>query len=525
LWVDAAVPVTTLDRTVSPSRVVEDSTVVRLPMVRFWLFLVAVLALIGGVLLAQNILFGAPSDGLERGPKAEAVNSEAGEQAEGAAAHRENFEQAVEARTAGVAFTVNAAPATGWAGEQLVSAAADDWEPAVATDPHTGPQGQSYAYLLTTRYGSTKPCPGNCPTPYIALYTSTNAGATWTGGGPLCACKGSGQFDPIIEVVPNTGWVYALYMNGYNVMFIKSTDHGAHWSPPVATYGNVSWNDKPIIAVSDSGSDVYVAFNGPTGGDPWLAQSHDAGATWAQRKLVDSNRYIFAFDGDVDSNGTAYFAETSILYGGGGNKGTTPNGPIEEHVYVLTNNGQTFTDRLVASIQPGIACVAAGCPPDFYLGHAALTAYGNGQLALLYDGATTAGGLQTITARTSSDAGATWSAPFAMSVSGEEATSPAIESTSASDIRGWYMQTSGGGNVDAWNVWYRTSTNGGASWSAPVKLSDASSGAAYKTAAGFAEVYGDYGELGITSTGKTIAAWGEGTSYDGPGGVWFNRQP
>lgn len=40
-----------------------------------------------------------------------------------------------------------------------------------------------------------------------------------------------------------------------------------------------------------------------------------------------------------------------------------------------------------------------------------------------------------------------------------------------------------------------------------------------------AEIYGDYGEIAVTSTGKTIAAWGEGTSYDGPGGVWFNRQP
>jgi hypothetical protein len=58
-----------------------------------------------------------------------------------------------------------------------------------------------------------------------------------------------------------------------------------------------------------------------------------------------------------------------------------------------------------------------------------------------------------------------------------------------------------------------------------VKLSDATSGAAYKTAAGFLEVYGDYGELAITNTGKSIAIWGEGISYTGPGGVWFNREP
>jgi hypothetical protein len=66
--------------------------------------------------------------------------------------------------------------------------------------------------------------------------------------------------------------------------------------------------------------------------------------------------------------------------------------------------------------------------------------------------------------------------------------------------------------------------NGGSTWSAPVKISDATGGAAYKTANGFGEVYGDYGEIGINSAGKTVAIWGEGASYTGPGGVWFNRQ-
>ena len=64
----------------------------------------------------------------------------------------------------------------------------------------------------------------------------------------------------------------------------------------------------------------------------------------------------------------------------------------------------------------------------------------------------------------------------------------------------------------------------GATWSAPVVISDVTSGAAYKHADGFDEVYGDYGEIAITSEGKTIATWGEGLSWSGPGGVWFNRQ-
>jgi len=99
-----------------------------------------------------------------------------------------------------------------------------------------------------------------------------------------------------------------------------------------------------------------------------------------------------------------------------------------------------------------------------------------------------------------------------------------MESGAAGDVRIAWAETSGRGNVDAWNIWYRRSTNGGSTWSSPIRISDATSGAPYKTAAGYAEVYGDYGEMGITSAGKTIATWGEGISYTGPGGVWVNRE-
>ena len=87
-----------------------------------------------------------------------------------------------------------------------------------------------------------------------------------------------------------------------------------------------------------------------------------------------------------------------------------------------------------------------------------------------------------------------------------------------------YMQTADGDNPDAWNVWYRSSSDGGATWSSPVKISDAPAGAAgYVNANGFDEIYGDYGEIGINSAGQTIAVWGEGYSWNGPGGCWFNR--
>ena len=176
------------------------------------------------------------------------------------------------------------------------------------------------------------------------------------------------------------------------------------------------------------------------------------------------------------------------------------------------------------TVDVGEPCIAEGCGPDFYIGHDAISADDAGNLVVLYDGATTDLGPQRIFARTSIDGGATWSARTALSVAGENATSPAVESRGTGDVRAWYMQTSNGDDPDAWSVFYRSSNDGGVSWSAPVVISDVTAGAAYKHPDGFDEVYGDYGEIAITSTGKTIATWGEGLSWTGPGGVWFNRQ-
>ena len=113
-----------------------------------------------------------------------------------------------------------ARPAVGWSGERLLNPATDDWEPAVAAD-----RNAPYVYLLTTRYGESKPCPAKCPTPFIVLAVSTDGGATFGPQRPLCACKSSGQFDPIVEVVQETGHVYAVYMNEFNVEFVKSLDN------------------------------------------------------------------------------------------------------------------------------------------------------------------------------------------------------------------------------------------------------------------------------------------------------------
>jgi hypothetical protein len=435
--------------------------------------------------------------------------------------------QALAAAQARGAFGKAAAPTTrpapGWVGSQLLNAPTDDWEPAVATDPHA-----PYVYLLTTRYGVLPPrCSSHCPSPFIAMTVSSDGGSTFGTQTPLCLCLGSkAQYDPVIETVPDTGAVYAAFLNGdrhngFSTVFTKSTDHGANWSAPVHVYGSVSWTDKPEITTSASGKDVYISWNGPQGGDLYVGQSHDYGATWTQQKLTDSKRYYYAYDGRVLDSGTVVFSESSLEYSGA----TNVQGEVWHHAVISRDGGATWENVVVAKVPVGEACVADGCKPDFYIGQTSVVSDAPGHLVFAYEGPTTAGGPQQVYVSRSSDEGRTWSGAGApVSAAGEDATGPRLAAYGGV-TRMWYMQTSGGDNPDAWNVWYRSSTDGGATWSSPVKIDDAPAGAAgYVGADGFAEIYGDYGEIAVTNTGKTFATWGEGFSWTGPGGTWFNLE-
>ena len=321
-------------------------------------------------------------------------------------------------------------------------------------------------------------------------------------------------------------------MNGFNTLFMKSTDARRHLDArPSPCSATCPGRTSRCSRSSNDGKDVYITFNGPTGGDPWIAQSHDFGATWAQTKLVDSNRYFFAFDADVAPDGTVYLSQSSLLYGGGGNKGSYPTGAVEEHVFISRNarrhlggpprrdspararvRGRRLHARLLAGPQRPQPSTAAA------------------RSSWLYDGATTTRGLQTIAARRSTDAGVTWSAAVTLSSGTEQAVDPAIESTGTATSAPGTCRRRGRGNVDQWNTCYRRSTDGGATWSAAVRISDATGGAAYKTAAGYLEPYGDYGEIAITPGGPrrspsgarapaTTARAGSGTtaSPDAPG--------
>jgi hypothetical protein len=78
-------------------------------------------------------------------------------------------------------------------------------------------------------------------------------------------------------------------------------------------------------------------------------------------------------------------------------------------------------------------------------------------------------------------------------------------------------------NRPLWNTYYRSSTNGGASWSPESRLSGPASGYDYILPNGFRFPFGDFFSLAIDSEGSTQAVWGEGSNYKYPGSIWYTR--
>ncbi|HSE39814.1 MAG TPA: sialidase family protein [Acidobacteriota bacterium] len=398
--------------------------------------------------------------------------------------------------------------ATGFASERVWSGE-DDWEPAIATDPSS-----SYVYQMTTRYSGPKPC-NNCALPALVFRASSDGGATW-GPDKFIAETSKTQNDPQIEVAID-GTIFAVILNDYvpGIKFTKSTDHGFTWSDPIRLTGagrKPHWSDKPILAISADGQHVYVAFNAS---DSYVTASHDFGQTFLDPvKTSNDTRYWFHSAGAVAPNGDVYFgtSDFSQTYLGDANVGvlrSTNQGASWQHIQLDTSKEAPPCDW------------ADGCYLGFFGPTAGLAIDPTGKIMVAYNVGNIAGGAEQIYVRTSTN-GTSWSSRSLISANSNTINNafPVVASGGPNDFRvAW--QDDRNQSQTGWNTWYRRTNNGGSSWSAALRLSDATSGAPYKTDAGYFFPYGDYFEMAVDANGTNHVIWGEGDDWIGPGGTWY----
>ncbi len=420
--------------------------------------------------------------------------------------------QSVISSAPGQAVEVAAVPSTGFATPiRLGFTSGEQWEPAIAAD------GFGHLYALYMQYQGVPGC-ATCPSPTMILLVSNDRGTTWSAPRPI-APPGSGQWDPQITVDPlDHRTVYASWLqnNKSDTVVARSTDFGSHWTTVVANSTNAG-SDKPILAVR--GQDVYVGYNHAQ--KVWVSASHDGGATFTSYTVNKNNVYgwSLAGGGTVDPAGDVFFAWAGYTQNGGA------KGPVNLYISKSSDGGQTWTSTQLDTSAPPPDCSLAGCGWAFLGAQMTMTSNPDGTFYALWNSGKVSQGPERIYFASSSDAGADWSTKQDVSLApaGVEHAFPAVAAASGGDVRISWMDTRASG---LWNVYERSSTDGGVSWSAEVRVSTYVAGAglpSYITPNGFAFPYGDYDEMEIDDQGTTHIIWGAGESYSGTGSVWYSR--
>ena len=393
-------------------------------------------------------------------------------------------------------------------------AAGDDWEPAIATDRY----GHVYALYKHYDVAGQTSC-ASCDL-HILLQVSSDRGTTWSQPRAIDpeVVKG-GQFDSEIAVDAADGktvWASFLQNSKSSIAVMKSTDFGQTWSGPTIVENLQRATDKDILAVR--GNTVAVAYNAVQ--KVYAAISHDGGQTWTNSLIsAGSNQLGWSLGGGggIDSQGNIYFSFDGYTQNG------QAKGPVNLWTSVSHDGGATWLLTKIGVSGAPYPCNNCGFA---FLGAAISMAIGGDDTAYILWNATvdqTDYAPERIYFAKSTDHGATYSVRQDVSLApqGVEHAFPAITTgASAGDVRiGWTDTRMGG----SWNVWYRSSADGGATWSGETRISSYVPGFSYLTTNGFGLPYGDYFEMDVDSANGTQIVWGESGSYAGPGNIWSSH--
>ncbi len=387
----------------------------------------------------------------------------------------------------------------------------DQWEPSIAAD------NAGHIYVLYPHYGQLPDCK-NCSVPAMLLVASNDNGKTWQPPHVMLE-TGSGQFDAQIAVDPiDHHTVYAAWLQNAKraVMLAKSVDSGATWNFTLAVRSNVEL-DKPALAVHGQG--VYVAFNHDE--EVWVAASQDAGRSFIPARVNADSRPGWSLLGaaTVDPAGNAYLAWASYSKAGGA------RGSVNLYIAKSTDAAKTWTTSLldVSAAAPDCKDKDEECGEGFLGAQVSLTSDAAGTLYALWNAGNTPLGPQRMYFSSSTNGGENWLPKVSVSAAapGVEHGFPAVAAGAAGDVRiAWMDARNTTKNFPFWNTYYRSSSNGGATWGEEIKISNYVPGYKYIAQPGFRFPFGDYFGLTIDNHGDSHLAWGEGLNYQSPGSIW-----
>ena len=373
--------------------------------------------------------------------------------------------------------------------------------------------GSGHVYVLYPQYGDVPEC-RSCRIPTMLLVVSNDNGKTWQPP-RVVLNSGSNQFDAQILVDPaDHRTLYAAWLENKKreVVLAKSTDSGVNWSFTIAARSDIEL-DKPSLAAR--GQSVYLAFNHEE--EVWVASSQDGGRTFVPSRVNGDSRPGWSLLGSatVDPTGNAFLSWASYSKAGGA------RGGVNLYVAKSGDAGKTWSAQLldVSTAAPG--CTDEDCGEGYLGAQVALTSDSDGTLYALWSAGRQPMGPQRIYFSSSTDGGANWLPRASLSTAGPdvEHAFPAIVGGNNGDVRVAWMDSR---NAPYWNTYYRSSSNGGATWSDEIRVSQYVPGFRYISREGFRFPFGDYFGMAIDNHSDTHIVWGEGLNYQSPGSIWHS---
>lgn len=380
----------------------------------------------------------------------------------------------------------------------------DQWEPSIAAD------GAGRIYVLYPQYGPVADC-AECSAPTMLLTISNDHGRTWRVPQPIMG-TGSGQFDAQIAVDPNDRHtVYAAWLQSRKreIILAKSSDAGATWTFSVPARSEAEL-DKPVLAVR--GQSVYVGFNHEE--EIWSATSQDAGRTFTITRVNSSSSPGWSLLGGatIDPAGNAFLAWASY------SKTDATRATVRLLVARSEDLGKNWTMTVLDTSAAAPGCAELDCGEAYLGAQVSLASDAGGTIYALWSSGVRTHAPQRIFFSSSTNGGQNWLPRQSVSraAAGVEHAFPALVAGRAGDVRIAWMDT----RTTFWNTYYRSSNNGGATWSEETRMSGFVPGYKYIGKKGFRFPFGDYFSLAIDNREDTHAVWGEGMNYQSPGSIW-----
>ncbi|MEO0208256.1 MAG: hypothetical protein ABIL50_06870 [candidate division WOR-3 bacterium] len=305
-----------------------------------------------------------------------------------------------------------------------------------------------------------------------AFSITHDGGLTWGAhfGDPGPACC-----DPVVRIWGNT--VHLVWLGNYYTYYMRSTDGGLTWSSAINA-GNCSSTDHPWIAVRNDTA-VIIYSNYCTSSTIYSAYSYNNGATWSRAAVYSTGGVPMAASDD------------SLFYA----------------VWWRSSGSCRSTNGATWSSPTNAACMTPDIAPNPYPAGYQPVGWGKGNIGIIY----MAGSLSNLKVEfvKSTNGGATWSSPVRITSNPPSVAEymPALAADPYGGLHAfWYDNSAGTG---LWGLYYSYSTDGGNSWSSPIRVSD--------TYFPFVDRSGCGGVSGVDYTndcwpGHYIDAWADGNN-------------